>query len=213
MNKTYYIIGASGFAKEILFLTEQVLGTKSTFMGFVDSDKKKDFILINGDKTPVISEEFFFSKIKPNDSISLFMGVGNPSLLKTLSEKFSDYNFPNLIHPNFIGDKRGIKMKKGNIITAGCVFTVDIKIGSFNIFNLNTTIGHDSVIGDCNVFNPGTNVSGNSSIGSWNLFGTNSTVLQMLKIENDNVIGASALITKNVSSNNLMVGVPAKKIV
>ena len=88
-----------------------------------------------------------------------------------------------------------------------------VKIGSFNVFNLNTTVGHDTVIGNYNVFNPGTNISGSTKIGNRNLFGTSSTVLQLIQIEDDNILGASSLITKNVSNKNIMVGVPAKKLI
>ena len=161
----------------------------------------------------VISEEDFLNKIKPSKGVSLLMGVGDPKLIDKLSRTFEEYKFPNLIHPSFIGDLESIEVGIGNIITAGCIFTVDTKIGSFNIFNLNTSLGHDSNIGNCNVFNPGCNISGGVRIGSCNLFGTNSTVLQNVAVGDYNTLGASSLANKTINDNSVMIGVPAKPLI
>tara|TARA_B100000963_G_C22493942_1_gene610549 strand:+ start:168 stop:812 length:645 start_codon:yes stop_codon:yes gene_type:complete len=212
MNTKYFILGSGGFAKEVFFLCEECLDKSNQFMGFIDNEIKKNKITVRGKKYSVLNENDFIKNTKPSKEINLYMGIGNPKLISKISKKFIDFIFPNLIHPNVIFDKLSVELGRGNIITAGCIFTVDIKIGSFNVFNLCTTIGHDVFINDFNVFNPSTNISGKTTIGSRNLFGTNSTVLQMLKIGNDNLIGASALINKCVDHDSIMVGVPAKNI-
>lgn len=213
MKKNYYILGCGGFAKEVYFLANQTLNDENyQFKGFIDYKPSIDDIEACKKKLPVIDEDYFLSNIFPSDETLIFIGVGEPKLIEKLSIKFKNYNFPNLIHDKFIGDINSIDIGRGNIITAGCVFTVDIKIGSFNIFNLNVTLGHDTKILDNNVFNPGCNVSGSVIVGSNNLFGTNSTILQQISVENNNIIGASSLINKNVDSNKIMVGVPAKAL-
>lgn len=212
MKKQYYIIGSGGFAKEVYFLADELLDESNVFMGFIDYKPQVINILARRQVVPVIDEDYFLAHILPSDNIHLYHGIGDPKLLSKLSEKFENYIFPNLIHPNFIGDQKSIQLEKGNIITAGSVFTVDIKIGSHNIFNLNSTVGHDTVIGDCNVFNPGVNISGSVKIGSENLFGTNSTVLQLIEIGNKNILGASSLANKNIDDDCIMVGVPAKNL-
>jgi len=211
-KKDYYIIGAGGFAKEVYYLAEEVFKDNSTFKGFIAYEPKEDKLMARGEEKPILDEKSFLVNIKPSDRTSVFMGVGNPQLIKTLSRTFEAYNFPNLIHHSFIGDKTSIELGSGNIITAGCIFTVDIKIGSFNIFNLGTTVGHDVVIGNCNVFNPACNISGEVEIGSGNLFGVNSTVLQQLEIKNDAILGGASLSNKSIDNDDVMVGIPAKKI-
>jgi sugar O-acyltransferase (sialic acid O-acetyltransferase NeuD family) len=213
MSKNYYILGSGGFAKEVYFLADECLNDTYKFSGFIDFKPKTKSIIVRGIEEVVIDEDYFLENVKPSSDINIFHGVGDPLLLEKLSERFHNYTFPNLIHPNFVGDKKSIQLGNGNIITAGCIFTVDIKIGSNNVFNLNITIGHDCVIRDFNVFNPGANISGGVNIGSGNLFGTNCTVLQMLQIGKNNVIGASSLANKNIDDNSIMVGVPAKKII
>jgi sugar O-acyltransferase (sialic acid O-acetyltransferase NeuD family) len=212
MNKDYYIIGSGDFAKEVYIWTKDALTTEENFMGFIDNNDQKKEVSIGGKFYPIIQESNFLNRISPSASIKLYFGIGNPSLIEKLFQKFQNYNFPNLIHPNTSGDFTSIKMGKGNIVTPGCILTVDITIGNCNVFNLNTTIGHDTIIGDFNIFNPGSNISGGTKIGSNNFFGTNCSVLQHLKIENRNIIGALTLINKDLGSDFTMVGVPGRPL-
>ena len=207
MKEDIYIVGSGGFAKEVYFLLKEI--NQYNFKGFIDYKPKSEFLIINSKKLPIIDEEIFLNKYK---NTNVVIGVGKPNLLKTLSCKFKEFNTPNIIHPTSILDIKNIKIGKGNIITAGVIFTIDIVIGSFNIFNLNMTVGHDSIIGDYNVFNPSSNISGNNNIGDNNLFGVGSISLENLKIGNNNIIGASSLITKNIENNGVYVGIPSKLI-
>ena len=56
------------------------------------------------------------------------------------------------------------------------------------------------------------NISGGVQIGIGNLIGTNATILQYKIIGNNNIIGASSLLNKDISDDNVMVGIPAKRI-
>jgi|25_taG_2_1085351.scaffolds.fasta_scaffold02176_4 sugar O-acyltransferase (sialic acid O-acetyltransferase NeuD family) len=213
MTNDYLIIGAGGLAKEILFLCENIIGDLNKFKGFIDYRPKAKYIKFRGKEFPVHDEdEFLKDVLNKENKIDLYNGIGDPKTISKVTKKFENFNFPNLIHNTFVGDITSISFGKGNIITAGCVFTVDIKIGSFNLFNLSTTVGHDTVIEDCNVFNPGCNISGNVNIRSRNLFGTNSTVLQSVEIGDDNILGAGSLGNKSFSDGNIMIGIPAKPL-
>jgi sugar O-acyltransferase (sialic acid O-acetyltransferase NeuD family) len=212
--RNIYIFGTGGFAKEVYFLITEINQVNATFelAGFIDIKPRIDHLIISGKKIKVFDEAIFFDNPSlENDSFAI--GIGNPKILNEIKVKYlHKYDFPNLIHPNVIGLFDTIKMGKGNIITAGCIFTLDITIGSFNIFNLTTTVGHDAVICDCNVINPGANISGAVCIGDNNLIGTNSTILQSIKIGNNNMIGAGAMVNKSFENNSVIVGIPAKVI-
>ena len=211
-----FIIGAGGFAKEVAFLIEEinrVSKSKYRINAFIDRNvKENDCLYVNGENIRVIDEQNF-SENYTNRNINLAFGIGTPEYIKNISERFSErYFFPNLIHPGFIGDLKGIRFGKGNIVTAGCIFTTNIEIGNFNVFNLHTTVGHDCIIRNCNVINPGTNISGGVVIGDNNLIGTNATVLQYKMIGNNNIVGAGTLVNKNIENDSVMVGIPARKI-
>jgi sugar O-acyltransferase (sialic acid O-acetyltransferase NeuD family) len=206
----FYIIGAGGFAKEVLLILRRS-NMENSFKGFISYKPSVDNISVGEKSYPVIDEVKFLKDITPSQNVSLFIGMGDPKTIKKVSEKFSAYNFPNLISPDLDLDE-SIYLGKGNIFTRGVNPTVDIKIGSFNIFNLNITIGHDTVIGNFNVLNPGVTISGSVRIGDCNLLGTGATILQNLSIGNNNVIGGNGLLSKNVDNELTMVGVPCKPL-
>ena len=54
MKNEYYIIGAGGFAKEVFFLTQEVLGETSLFKGFIDHDSRKTYLNVQEKKMPII---------------------------------------------------------------------------------------------------------------------------------------------------------------
>lgn len=203
----YFIIGAGGFAKEV-FLILKRLGINGDFSGFISNDTNLNQLKIGENLYPVIEEVKFLAETKPLE-VLLFIGIGDPKIIKKVSENFSSYEFPNLISPDVHLDD-SIKLGKGNIFTKGVNPTVDIEIGSFNIFNLNITIGHDSKIGSFNVLNPGSTISGGVVIGDGNLIGTGATILQNLSIGNNNVVGGNGLLSKSIENNLTMIGVPCK---
>lgn len=208
MKKKIYILGVGGFAKEVYFLLQDL--NKFEVEGFIDLHPQQSNIVVEKNIVPVFSEEEHLQK--GLDNVHYAIGTGNPQITRKILKKFGEKSFPNLIHPNSTYSKNSLLLGKGNIITAGCRFTVNIKLGSYNIFNLNSTIGHDTIIGDGNIINPGANISGGCNIGNFNLLGTSSTILQYLEIGDYNVIGASTLVTKNIDNNGLFIGIPAKKI-
>jgi len=206
--KKFVIIGGGGLAKEMRFLLKQVYQKKINFLGYIDFEKKTI-----QDKTVIGNDEWL---LNVKFELNVVFGIGNPKIIKELSEKYiqnKNLIFPNIIHPNVIGDFENIKIGKGNIISAGNIFTTDIEIGDFNIFNLNSTIGHDTKIGNYNIFNPTTNISGFLNIGNCCLFGTGCQILERLNIVDNSIIGGGAVVNKSINEENgVYVGIPFKKI-
>jgi len=211
MIKDIVIIGASGLAKEVAFLIEEINKDKKKWnvCGFIDKNnisKKLNNIPIIG------TDEWLLRQKKP---MMVAFGIGDPSLIKKLSIQYKKNNllgFPNLVHPNVIADWKNVNMGFGNIICAGNVFTTSIQIGAFNYFNLSCTLGHDSVVGNFNVFNPTVNISGGVKMGDEILLGTGSQILQYITICSKTIVGAGAVVTKDLKEMGVYVGAPAKKI-
>jgi sugar O-acyltransferase (sialic acid O-acetyltransferase NeuD family) len=209
--KKIVIVGSGGFAKEIAFLIEMINCNKLEWEigGFIDNAINT----YNG-KYKINNNDSWLEKYA--GEIYVVFGAGNPSLLRKFHNKFKfnkNIKFPNLIHPNAIGDWERIQIGEGNIITSGVNFTTDIKIGSFNVFNLGCTIGHDTIIGDYNVFNPLVNLSGGLIIDDEILVGTGAQILQNIKMKNNIVIGAGAVVTKDLLMSGVYTGIPAKLII
>jgi sugar O-acyltransferase (sialic acid O-acetyltransferase NeuD family) len=211
--KNIVVIGAGGLAKEIAFLIDEINSQNSEWniLGFIDNNNEN--IGQNNGKYRIYNTDEWL--INCNDNISIAFGIGEPIIIKKLLVSFKKNKnifYPNLIHPNVIGDWDNISMSEGNTLCSGNIFTTDITIGSFNCFNLSCTIGHDSIIGDFNIINPSVNISGGVKLGSEILLGTGSQILQYKQICNKNIIGAGAVVSKNIDESGVYVGIPARKI-
>ncbi len=213
MKRDIYILGAGGQAKDTLCLITDINVAHDLyhFRGFIGIAGERE-VRFGGQNHPVFDESMFLKEMLGRDT-RLALGSGGPDLNRQIVEKIPIPGlFPNLIHPSFIGNRDGIVLGEGNLVAAGNIWTSQIEVGSYNVFNVASVIGHDSTIGSYNVFNPGCKVSGGMCIGDANLIGTGSTLLQYLKVGDGSVIGGGAVITKDVADRKVVVGVPAKVI-
>ncbi|MBN1887074.1 MAG: acetyltransferase [Thermoflexales bacterium] len=203
------ILGAGGLAREVAFLIEDINRASPTWniLGYVEADKQHVGQQVG--QYPVICTEDELVGMQ----VAAAIGIGNPSIIRKIAERFEgcpNISFPNLVHPSTVWDRERIKLGRGNVICAGNIFTTDIQIGSFNLFNLNCTYGHDIQVGNCCVFNPGINLSGGVVIGSGCLIGTGATILQYHTIGEGSTVGAGAVVVKDVPDNVIVAGVPAR---
>lgn len=205
------IVGARGFAKEVLEVLHQLK----------DSDNVVFYDDFNADAPDILYERFLVlhnieeaAKYFSNTDNRFTIGIGNPILRKKLFDKFSsiDGKFTSTISPLARIGNFGNTMKFGCNIMTGAVITNDIKIQKGVLINLNSTIGHDSTIGCFVEISPGVHVSGNCKIGDYSILGTNATILPKVKLGKNVIVGAGALVTKDIPANSLVVGVPARVI-
>ena len=216
MKKTF-IVGSGGLGLEILELLIQINNNNKKiydFKGFIDSNNIKEVKYLNK-RIKVYDESKFILKNSLNSDISIIIGIGTPYLIHKISNNFlknTNFQFPNMIHPNCQISESSILNGKGNVIMSNTVLSTNSIIGSFNIINLNCTIGHDVKIKDNNVINPGSNISGNVTIGNCNLIGTNSSIIQGTIIGDNNLISAASLISKDIENNFQLMGNPARVI-
>src|SRR5688572_27877312 len=126
MRKPLLVNGAGGLGKEVLSLV-RVLDDFEP-MGFIDDGLSKNSI-VKGLKV-LGGLDVLNSFTVP---VNLVLALGDPSsksiLLKMIDP--SRVYFPVLKHPSvIIQDEPSIKIGEGSIITAGCILTTDIHIGS-----------------------------------------------------------------------------------
>jgi len=212
--ESIYIVGASGAAKEVFLLIEQINAAKNTyaFKGFIDINPVEKSLQIGKCTYPVFDESDFVKT--QTEKINIVFAIGDALVVNKITTVFknkSNFSFPNLIHPKvYLNDS--ISLGEGNVICEGSILTIDIHIKSFNYINRGVQIGHDTAINSFNVINPSAVISGGVTIENHNLIGTHSTILQYLAIGSKNKMGAGAVITKSIKDNFTMVGVPAKSV-
>jgi len=215
MRKNLVILGTSGLAREMAMLAEHINAIHHFWhiMGFIGEPGCA--VGTNLGVAPILGDD---SWLMDQDFIAdLVIGIGYPKIKEKVIEPYlkvpERFGFPSLIHPKATLDFRRVELGMGNAITAGCVFTCDIRVQDFNLFNLNSTVGHDVEIGSMNVINPGSNISGSVRIGDRVLIGTGAQILQKILIDSDVTIGAGAVVTKDVESNQTVFGVPARRLI
>lgn len=203
------IVGAKGFAKEILEVFEQ-LGLVNEIVFF--DNVSIDVPLFLYDKFKVIKSfeevETYFKDVDKK----FVLGIGNPKYRKALSEKLIEMGgeLTSIVSPITTIGKYGNSIGDGCNIMTGVVLTSDIKIGKGVLINLNCTIGHDCVLGDFVELSPNVNVSGRCSIGENTVLGTNAVIIPDIKIGKNCIIAAGAVVTKDIPDNCLVAGVPAQ---
>jgi sugar O-acyltransferase (sialic acid O-acetyltransferase NeuD family) len=212
--RTLYVLGTSGFAKEVAQLASQLNQQRPTWESIAylsehegDIGRSLPFGRVAG--TDALLDEL-------SEPVDVAIGVGHPQVRARLGKKLLANPWvttPNLIHPIPGVDLDHVQMGKGNFVARGVAMTCDITIGDFNLFNYNCTIGHDVRIGSFNVVNPGSNVSGNCSIGDACLVGTGAQVLPGLSIASRSSVGAGAVVVRSVEGDGLtVVGIPARAL-
>jgi len=205
------IVGARGFAKEVLEALHQNNQTKNlVFYDDVNSDIHEKLYGQFKILKSINEAETYFNTIDNRFTI----GIGNPISRKKIDDKFSLIGgvFTSTISPLANIGNYGNKIGIGSNIMTGTVITNDVMIGKGTIINLNCTVGHDCIISDFVEISPGVHLSGNCHVGSYSVLGTNATILPKVKIGKNVIVGAGSVVTKDVPDNCMVVGIPAKII-
>jgi len=209
--KKIAVFGAGGFGREVKMLIDQINEKTPTyeFVGFFDDGEPKGK-MVNG--FPVLG-----GKDELNDypeALCIAYAVGNPATKKIIVDGLTNPNVstPALIHPNVYVGKDDVTIGDGCIICAGCVITVNIKIGRFVILNLGCTVGHDTIIEDHASFMPSVNISGEVLIKEGVYAGTGAKIINQLEIGLYTIVGAGAVVSKTLPDYCTAVGIPAKPI-
>lgn len=205
------VIGAKGFAKEILQIFKQL--NKLTDLFFFDNvtvdlpDKLYDQFKILKDFDQVLC---LFEKTDNN----FVLGIGDPKIRFKLAQKFIELGgkLNTLISPKTDIGGFNTFVGIGSVVMTGAVIENDTNIGEGCLINLNCTIAHDTQIGRYSELSPGVHVSGNCNIGEFCTLGTGCVILPKVKIGNNVVVGAGTVVIDSVAEGQIVVGVPAKPI-
>lgn len=205
------IVGAKGFAKEILqhFHNKNQLNDL-VFYDDVSNDLPN--LLFNKFKVLRNIEEAkaYFETI----SNKYVLGVGSPKVRFLLKNRMDSVGgeIERVIVDSVEVGSYGVKIGRGVNIMSGAIITNDVTIGDCTLIYLNCTIAHDSIIGNYCELSPGVHISGHVKIGDFTSIGTGAVVLPRVKIGKNCIIGAGSVVTKDIPDNCVAVGVPAKVI-
>ncbi|MDQ2719750.1 MAG: acetyltransferase [Bacteroidota bacterium] len=202
------IIGANGFAKEVLEILYQ-LGSLEKVVFFDDvshdlSQKMYDrFEILKNTK----QVKNYFENVSPEFTI----GIGNPNLRRRMHDTFIKLggSLVSTISPKAVIGHFGNEIGIGCNIITGAVIDNSVTIGKGCLINTNSIIGHDVNVGCFVEICPGVVVSGYCEIGDYSFIGSNATILPNIKIGSNVVVAAGSVVKYDVPDNCMIAGMPA----
>ncbi len=208
------VIGAGGHARSCIDILLQ--NDEYELIGCVDKsyDKSEEqYLKIGQRQIPVIGtddslEDIYISGIK-----HVFVALGSNSLRKKLYERVISIGFMPI---NIISQQSVISptasIGNGICVMAGAVINANTVVGDNCIVNTNCSLDHDCCVGaNCHIA-PGVAVSGLVNIGELVQLGTGTSVIDGVTIGEKSFIGAGSVVVKDIPSNVLAYGVPARVI-
>ena len=119
------------------------------------------------------------------------------------------YEFATVVSP-LAKISKYAKIGEGSVIQSGVNVSSATEIGCFCKLNCNSIVMHDNRIEDYTTIAPNAVLLGYVQIGKSAYIGANSTILPNVKIGSGTTVGAGAVVTKDIDSNVIVKGVPAK---
>jgi len=205
------IVGAKGFAKEVLEILHQLNQLENVV--FYD-DISSDLSELLFDRFPIIKSieaaKNYFQTIDNRFTI----GIGNPILRKKMNDKFAEIGgkLVAAISPLAKIGNYGTQIGLGCTILEGSIISNDVVLGKGCIVYFNSIISHDCKIGDFVEISPAATILGSVQIDSYTQIGSNATILPTVKIGKNVIIGAGSVVTKDIPDNCVAYGIPAKVV-
>lgn len=202
--KNILIIGAGGHAVSV---ANVIQSTNYKLKGFIDKNRTGEKLLgfdIYGDET-----EFF------DDDVCFFVAIGANFLRERVAKRLADRigyeRLPALVHASAnIGIQSSIG--PGTVIMPNVTVGPNTQIGRFCLLNTNSSIDHDSAMQDYASLAPGVHTGGNVRIGERSAISIGASVRHGIRIGADTVVGAASYVHRDIESNAVAYGIPAKAI-
>jgi sugar O-acyltransferase (sialic acid O-acetyltransferase NeuD family) len=205
------IIGAKGFAKEVLQVFHQLNQLEG--VGFYD-DVNEDIGEFLYDVFPILKNQTEVKEFFLKNGNEFTIGIGNPQLRYELYMKFKNLggSFCTTISPKSEIGNYDINIGYGSNILSNAIFSNSVKIGRGCIVYYNVVVTHNCIIKEFVELSPNVILLGNVEVGAFSHIGASTTVLPKVKIGSNVIIGAGSIVTKDIPDNCLAYGTPAKVI-
>lgn len=201
------IYGAGGHARELAF---QLYEVERPVGAFIDDFKSNRTV----QEIPVLDYDHA-ARLYP--LATWHVAIGNIPARRGLLKKIRDSG---LKVGGFLSQRTIVAptahIESSAQVFGQCVVSDSCRIADDVIINFGCTVSHDAHIGPRSIICPGVTIAGNVKIGSDVWLGVGCTVIngtpdKPLVIEDGAYVGAGACIVRDVCSNAIVYGVPAKQ--
>jgi sugar O-acyltransferase (sialic acid O-acetyltransferase NeuD family) len=209
--KKLIIVGAGGYAQEVLWLADDINLAQPAWelLGFIDPaapHRKGEFhydrpILGGWDDAPAGDDIYFACAIGSPAARARECAEADRRRLKPAT----------LVHPTAIL-ARHVEVGAGTIVGAHCALEPYSVLGRHCALNLWVFAGHNSRVGDYCVLSPSVQVLGAAALDERVFVGARASISPGCRVGAGSIVGAHAFVLANVASNTTVVGVPAKPL-
>ncbi len=178
-----------------------------SIFGVVDvKNPKTEYNYLGDDETVLKNAELY-------KHIPIVLSPDSPRIREELYTRYKEkgFSFAVVISPRaFVSEN--IIIQEGCVIQRGCNISSNVALGKCVKINIMANIMHDVSIGEYTTIAPSAVVLGRCQIGTNCYIGANSTILPELIVKDGAVVGAGAVVTKDVSEQKTVAGVPAREL-
>lgn len=209
-RKPLVILGAGGHAKVLLSLVTsagfKVLGVCDPLLEYQIGGQWRGISILGGDAALDALDP---GAIELVNGIGQLVGAsGRHKIFQRM--KARGYRFPVLLHPTAWVDATA-HLHEGVQVMAGAIIQADVVVGANSIINTRAGIDHDCCLGEDVHVAPGATLCGGVQVSDGAFIGSGATVIQGLKVGMEAVVGAGTVLTKDLSTRQVMYGPSARK--
>lgn len=209
MKQKLLIVGAGSVGKFIAYNMDQFTN-QFEIIGFLDDDASKQNTNVAGYQVlGSVDKLMEFS----GKGIAIVWGIAFPNIKKKLFEQYQNFEFD---FPNFIAKdswiSEAVTIGKGVIIYPGTSINYECCIDDFVVINMNCSLGHNCSLGLFSSLAPGVNFAGHTKVGQCVEVGIGVTTIQNVIINDNAIVGGQAMVVSEVSSEDIVAGIPARSI-
>lgn len=146
---------------------------------------------------------------------AIFVAIGDnwrrAQVTEGIAAGTAELDFPSAIHPSaVVGDD--VQVGAGTSLLAGSVLGPGSRIGRGTVINTNASVDHDCSLGEYSSISPGATLAGGVEVGPYVVVGPGACVIEQVRIGEHTVVGAGAVVTRDLPSNVVAYGNPAKVV-
>ena len=203
-----------GLRRNFKIIVNEILKTSSyNIIGFIDENINDKFIII--EKKKIFNRNKDKKKLINKKDTKGIITFGDNFLRKQIFSKVykinKNFKWEKLISKqSFIS--KNVVIEQGSVVMPGVIINSYSRIGQMCLINTGSIIEHDNYFKNFSSAGPGVTTSGNVIVNELSHLGTGSVVIHDIVIGKNTILGANSVAIKNLDSDSVYVGNPAKKI-
>jgi sugar O-acyltransferase (sialic acid O-acetyltransferase NeuD family) len=205
------LIGASGHAKVVADAAAR--SGLFTVVVFLDDHKPKGTPFFGASVLGAAADLAALTRAHALDAF--FVAIGDDAARARVADaaraSARGLAFATIIHPSAVVAE-GAAVGAGSVVMAGAVVQPGARVGEGVIVNTRASVDHDAVLEDFAAISPGVSLGGHVQVGAHAFVGIGASVVHGARIGRHCVVGAGAVVTGDLPSHTVAVGVPAKVI-